>query len=122
MAKSQSDTKLLTPSNCTAGEVRAVKDALEVLSGKWKLPILMALSGGTRRFRQIAKEVAGITDKMLSKELKELEANQLVKRTVLDSFPPAVEYSITEHSRTLRKVISELASWGAVHRKKILGK
>src|SRR4051812_20119705 len=74
-----------------------VKDALEVLNGKWKLQIIISLTFGTRRFRQIAKEIPGITDKMLSKELKELEVNQLVKRTVIDSFPPAVEYTITEH-------------------------
>jgi DNA-binding HxlR family transcriptional regulator len=62
-----------------------VKDALEVLNGKWKLQIIISLTFGTKRFRQIAKEIPGITDKMLSKELKELEVNQLVKRAVIDS-------------------------------------
>ena len=99
-----------------------VRDALEILSGKWKLPIIISLSFGTKRFRQMAKEIHGITDKMLSKELKELEVNQLVKRTVYDSFPPAVEYSITPHGKSLEKVVNELRNWGMEHRKKIIRK
>ncbi|HUM47921.1 MAG TPA: helix-turn-helix domain-containing protein, partial [Chitinophagales bacterium] len=99
-----------------------VRDALEILSGKWKLPIIISLSFGTKRFRQMAKEINGITDKMLSKELKELEVNQLVKRTVYDSFPPAVEYSITPHGKSLEKVVNELRNWGMEHRKKIIRK
>lgn len=99
-----------------------VRDALEILSGKWKLPIIVALTFGTKRFKQISTEVQGITDKMLSKELKELEVNQLVKRTVIDTFPPTVEYTITEHGKTLDKLIQELRNWGMAHRKKIIGK
>ncbi len=99
-----------------------VRDALEILSGKWKLPIIISLSFGTKRFKQISSDIQGITDKMLSKELKELEINQMVTRTVLNTFPPAVEYSITEHGRSLEKLIVELHSWGMQHRKKIIGK
>ncbi|MGN6211486.1 winged helix-turn-helix transcriptional regulator [Parafilimonas sp.] len=102
--------------------IRAVADALEILNGKWKLPILISLLAGKKRFKQIAKEVNGITDKMLSKELKDLEVNQLVKREVYDSFPPAVEYSVTAHGKTLQKVIAELRDWGMMHRRKIIGK
>ncbi len=97
-----------------------VRDALEVLNGKWKLPIMISLSFGKKRFRQISKEVSGITDRMLSKELKELEMNQLVKRTVYDSFPPTVEYSITEHGKSLHEVIEALRNWGLSHREKIM--
>lgn len=106
---------------CTS-RIRPVTDALEVLSGRWKLPILISLTFGTKRFKEISREVDGITDKMLSKELKELEVNQLVKRTVHDTFPPRVEYSITEHGKTLQKVIDELGEWGMFHRKKIIEK
>jgi len=56
---------------------------------------------------------------MLSKELKEFEVNHLVKRTVYDTFPPTVEYSITEHGKSLEKVVAELRNWGLKHRKKI---
>ncbi|MFN8310048.1 MAG: helix-turn-helix domain-containing protein [Chitinophagales bacterium] len=100
----------------------AVKDALEILQGKWKLPIILSVSFGTRRFREIAREIPGITDKMLSKELRELEMNLLVKRSVFDTFPPTVEYEITEHGKSLQPVIMELGKWGQLHRKKILSK
>ena len=99
-----------------------VRDSLEVLNGKWKLPIIISLSFGNKRFRQISKDVVGITDKMLSKELKDLEMNQLVKRTIYDTFPPTVEYSITDHGRSLKKVINELRNWGTEHRRKLIGK
>ena len=99
-----------------------VRDALDILSGKWKLPILISLSFGNKRFRQISKEIPHITDKMLSKELRDLEMNQLVKRTVYDAVPVIVEYSMTSYGRSLEKVIDELAKWGAQHRRRILGK
>lgn len=70
----------------------------------------------------MATEIQGITDKMLSKELKVLEENKLIKRTVYDSFPPIVEYSITPHGQSLEKLIDELRLWGLQHRKKITGK
>ena len=110
-----------SPEACQ-GLIRPVRDALEVLNGKWKLAIIGSLSFGTKRFGQISKEVNGITDKVLSKELKDLEINQLIKREVFDTFPPTVEYSITAHGKSLEKVIIELRNWGVSHRKKILGK
>ncbi len=100
----------------------SIRDALEAVEGRWKLLILFSLSGGTRRFSQIAKEVSGITDKTLSKELKSLEANKLISRDVYDTFPPTVEYSITPHGLSLEKVLDELHFWGLAHRKKVIGK
>ena len=88
---------------CHKAAMRPIKDALEALNGKWKLPIMVALSSGPKRFKELAKEVGGITDKVLSKELKDLEMNRLIKRTVHDTFPPAVEYSWTPHSYTTWK-------------------
>lgn len=99
-----------------------VRDALEILSGKWKLPIIIALSFGNKRFSEMAKEIPKITDKMLSKELRDLEANELVKRTVYDTVPVVVEYSMTEYGQSLEKVIMELRDWGIQHRKRIIGK
>ena len=98
----------------------SIKDALEALEGRWKLLILFSLSSGPKRFKQIAKEVAGITDKTLSKELKSLETNKLIKRQVFDTFPPTVEYSITAHGMSLEKVMDELHFWGLSHRKEIM--
>ena len=110
-----------TQSTCTKA-ILPVRDALDILSGKWKLPIIIALSFGNRRFTQMAKEIPGITDKMLSKELRDLEVNQLVKRTVYDAVPVVVEYSLTPYGRTLESLIEELKNWGEKHRKRITGK
>lgn len=104
------------------GMILPVKDALDVLSGKWKLPIIITLSFGPKRFTEIAKEIPKITDRMLSKELRDLEMNKLVKRTVYDSVPVTVEYSLTEYGDSLDNVITELRKWGTQHRKTILGK
>ena len=100
--------------------LRPIRDALDVLNGKWKLPIIVALTFGDKRFGEIAKEVHGITDRMLSKELRDMEVNGLVKRTVYDTYPVKVTYALTPHSKTLGGVIESLRSWGELHRKKIL--
>lgn len=104
------------------GMIRPVKDALEVLNGKWKLPIIISLSFGNKRFSAMSKEIPGITDRMLSKELRDLELNQLVKRTVYDTVPVTVEYSLTDYGDSLDKVIAELRTWGMQHRKRIMRK
>lgn len=64
-----------------------VKDALDILSGKWKLQIILALSFNKKRFNQLVRDIPGITAKVLSKELKDLEINELVSRTVYDTQP-----------------------------------
>lgn len=112
---------MVTREGCPSN-VLAIKDALEALEGRWKLLILFSLYSGPKRFKQIAKEVNGITDKTLSKELKSLEANKLIVREVYDSFPPTVEYSITTHGKSLEKLMEELHRWGLSHRRKIIGK
>lgn len=99
-----------------------VRDALDVLSGKWKIPIIISLFYGNKRFKEIIRDIPKLTDKSLAKELKELESNMLITRTVLNSFPPQVEYSITEHGCTLCRVITELQQWGVLHREKIIDK
>ena len=112
---------MLTTGRCPSNML-SIRDALEALGGKWKLLILFSLSSGPKRFKQISKEVNGITDKILSKELKSLETNKLIKREVYDTFPPTVEYSITPHGMSLEKLMDELHYWGLAHRKKIMGK
>ncbi|QKZ15783.1 helix-turn-helix transcriptional regulator [Spirosoma sp. KUDC1026] len=101
--------------------ILSIKDAMEAIEGRWKLLILFSLVSGPKRFRQISGEVTGITDKVLSKELKTLESNQLIKRTVYDTFPPTVQYAITEHGQSLERVMEELHRWGLIHRKQIIG-
>lgn len=81
----------------------AVHDAMDVLNGKWKISIISSVCYyNKRRFSDILNDVKGISNKMLSKELKELEMNQLVKRTVLDTQPVTVQYQLTEYGLTLK--------------------
>lgn len=101
---------------------RSINDALEAMEGRWKLLILFALSTGPQRFRQLTRSITGIGDKTLSKELKALETNKLIKRNAVDEFPPKVEYSITEHGQSLEKVVGELQRWGQSHRDEIIGR
>jgi len=96
-----------------------VRDALYVLSGKWKLPIIIALGHGNKRFKELQREISGITARMLSKELREMEMNQLVVRTVYDTTPVTVEYELTAYGMSLDKVIFALRDWGIQHRKRI---
>lgn len=105
-----------------AHNLQAVKDALYALSGKWKLPIIIALSEGALRFKELQRKTEGITPKILSKELKELELNEFVERTVYATSPVTVEYKLTPYSKTLDKVIAELHNWGLQHRAYIFSK
>lgn len=105
-------------SACT-GILKPVRDSLDILNGKWKLPIIIALTFGEKRFTEITQEVYGITDRMLSKELRDLELNGLVKRSIQDSYPVKVTYALTEHSLTLSPVIESLKNWGILHKKKL---
>ena len=98
-----------------------VRDALDAISGKWKVPILIAMGLGNKRFMELQNSIPNITSRMLSKELKELEINKLVERKVFDSFPVTIEYVRTAHSKTLDPLIEELRKWGEVHRLAITG-
>ena len=97
----------------------AVQDALYVLSGKWKLPIIIALNEGSKRFGEIQKNVAGIAPKVLSSELKILELNGFVIRRVYNEFPVSIEYELTDYSNSLENVINALKDWGTQHREKL---
>jgi DNA-binding HxlR family transcriptional regulator len=104
-------------------EMMAVQDSMDVLNGKWKIAIISSICYyNKRRFSDILNDVVGISNKMLSKELKELEINKLVKRTVLDKQPISVQYELTEHGLTLQTIIKNLTEWGIEHRKEIIGK
>ena len=107
------------PKECSV-KLMAIRDTMELLSGKWKIQIIGALlQKGTLRFMDLLREVEGIAAKMLSKELQELEINELVTRTVCDTKPITVEYEITAYGKTLEKVIAEIAQWGDQHRKRL---
>ncbi|MFY8022133.1 MAG: winged helix-turn-helix transcriptional regulator [Bacteroidia bacterium] len=102
--------------------IRPVRDVLDIINGKWKLPILICLSFGNKRFKELEREVEGITPKMLSKELRDLEMNQLVLRTVYETIPASVEYSLTDYGKSLDSVIVAMRDWGKKHRTKLFVK
>ncbi len=106
---------------CT-GSLLPIRDALDVISGKWKLLILVSVLSGNHRFREIERSIPKMTSKVLAKELKDLEQHQLIKRTVYDDSPVLVEYTATEYSKSLYNVIKALRDWGTNHRKKVFGK
>lgn len=98
----------------------AVEDAIYVIGGKWKLRIIIALSEGKLRFNELQRALKGISARVLSNELKDLELNGFLNRTVDDSTAPVtVWYERTEYANTLRAVIGSLHDWGAMHKKKI---
>jgi DNA-binding HxlR family transcriptional regulator len=103
-------------------EMMAIQDSMDVLSGKWKIAIISSICYyNKRRFSDILNDVIGISNKMLSKELKELEINKLIKRSVLEKQPITVQYTLTDHGKTLQTIINNLTDWGIEHRKKIIG-
>jgi DNA-binding HxlR family transcriptional regulator len=100
--------------------ITGVRDALYVLNGKWKLPLIVALTNGPKRFKDIQRALGDITPKILSKELKELELNEFVIRKVYSTTPVTVTYQLTPYSQTLDKVMYELRDWGVKHRQRIV--
>ena len=104
---------------CPHSFVMAVNDTMNVLTGKWKLPIMASLIFGKKRFKEIEREIPKITPRMLSKELRELELNGIVKRTVHDSFPVIIEYEFTQSGRSIKTVLDAMVEWGLAHRKEM---
>lgn len=102
--------------------VKPVRDALEVINGKWKLPIIISVCVGNERFTDIQESIPGITPKVLAKELKDLEQHQLIKRVVVEDYPVKILYKPEPYTETLTPIIEALKDWGLNHRKKIFNK
>lgn len=102
--------------------VAAVKDALYAVNGKWKLPIIVALSEGPLRFKELQRALDDITPRVLSKELKEMELNEFITRTVYDTTPVTITYALTPYSASLKEVITSLRNWGMQHKEHLLSK
>lgn len=111
--------ELLPSKEECAGSLKNVLDALYVLNGKWKLALILSLAQSSKRFNEIQHEIAGISPKVLAKELKDLELNDFIKRKVYPTTPVTVIYEATGYSRTLKNVMAELSAWGAQHREKV---
>lgn len=99
----------------------ALQDTLEIISGKWKILILGTLIDKPQRFTEIIDTV-GISPRMLSRELHNMEQNRLITRTVKETKPVAVIYAITPYGRTLKKVFKEMVEWGTRHRQLIMAR
>ena len=109
----------ITPQECNS-HLQSVGDALYVIGGKWKLRIIISLAEGRKRFNELQRSVAGISARVLSNELKELEMNGFVNRNVhADATPVIVEYEKTDYADSLRDVLGALSAWGKMHRAKI---
>lgn len=114
--------KIELSQNCLKN-IRGIKDTQDLLSGKWKIAIIGALYFNKKfRFMDLGRHLEGIAPKVLSKELKDLEMNQLVKRTVKHTMPITVEYELTSHGKSLNKVIEAMGEWGIEYRKALMAK
>jgi DNA-binding HxlR family transcriptional regulator len=90
-----------------------VEACLAVVGGKWKGVILFHLLGGTKRFNELMRLMPDVTQRMLTRQLRELEADRIVTRKVYPEVPPKVEYSLTEFGRTLEPILKSLQKWGS---------
>jgi DNA-binding HxlR family transcriptional regulator len=105
LAKAQTD-------EATARALRArLRRALDMIVGRWKLEILWLLNQRMHRFGELRRGLSGVTQHMLTIQLRELEADGLIKRTIYAEVPPRVEYEITPYARTLRPVFFALLQW-----------
>ncbi len=95
----------------------SVKTTLNAMGGKWKPLIVFLLAEKIHRFSELQKSIEGITQKMLTEELRELEKDGLIARKVYPQVPPKVEYSLTEYGKTLVPVLETMRAWGSEHRK-----
>ncbi len=107
--------------SCPRQYVLAVNDTLNVISGKWKLPIIASLLYGKNRFKDLQENIDRITPRMLSKELKELELNGVVERKVYQTRPVRIEYELTESGKSILSVMDAMIEWGLDHRAKVVG-
>jgi DNA-binding HxlR family transcriptional regulator len=103
-----------SPMDCTVA-LKNMNDALYAIGGKWKLKVIRALMGKTMRFNEIQRIIPGISAKVLSNELKELELNGFVNRKVFTGIPVLIEYELTAYSQTLHPVLKSLSDWGSLH-------
>lgn len=118
------ESAILNNSECTrkcSENLSAVEDAIYVIGGKWKLKIIIVLQeSGNIRFNELQRNIQGISARVLSNELKDLELNGFVKRVVhAEQTPVIVEYISTDYSRTLKPVIMALSEWGKTHKRNI---
>ena len=118
--KNKSEEKSTGESKQCTANLTAVEDTLYVIGGKWKLKVIIALrEQGNMRFNELQRTISGISARVLSNELKELEMNGFIKRKVYTTTPVVIEYELTGYSNTLNNVLQAMIHWGTMHRTKI---
>ena len=90
----------------------SLKDVLDIIGGKWAMPIIYILSKGKMRFKELERSIEGINTRMLVKELKNMEANGILTREIFATVPPTVEYTLTDKGKKLLPSIESLYKWG----------
>lgn len=113
---SQFFNKIGEETTVTNNAILYICDSIDILSGKWRIKILISLFGEKKRFSQLSHELDGISDRTLSKELKDLEQNMLIEKSNNLDNPSITEYSITKHTLSLIPVLIVLKEWGKSHR------
>lgn len=109
-----------TPTHECKKAIMGVHDAMYVLGGKWKIYIITGLLFGPMRYSDLLRNITGISGKVLSRELKEMETNHLIKRTVSSTQPVKVTYELTEYGESTKSIIGVLSEWGEDHREMIV--
>jgi len=100
--------------------IKALEDAMYVIGGKWTLRVIIAIKDGHTRFNDLQRTIDGISAKVLSGVLKDLEQNGFVKRKVDIGVPVVVEYELLPYAESLQDVLNALVSWGEAHRNKLI--
>lgn len=100
-------------------KLRAIDDIVDILGGKWKLAIMAHLCGKPMRYSELMRDIVGVSGKVLSRELKDLEMNWLIRRVVSQESPVSVTYELTEYGISLKELTDDIADWGMQHRERV---
>ncbi len=119
----QNKSKQKKATECSIANIRAVKDTINVINGKWKAAIIYALAFDKMRYSELQKGIPKINPRMLSQELRDLEANGIITRTVYDTIPVTIQYELTQSGHAFKNnVLEAMLKWGVKHRKSTIGK
>ena len=102
-------------------EVMSITDTMDVLRSKWTVEILTAIICGNTRFKDIQEAVHGVSEKVLTERLRQMQEDKLIERHECYGYPPRVEYQVTEHGKRLFVIAYQMTEWGLEHRKLMLG-
>ncbi|MCR4916092.1 MAG: helix-turn-helix transcriptional regulator [Prevotella sp.] len=102
-------------------EVMSITDTMDVLRSKWTVEVLTAIVCGNTRFKDIQEAVHGVSEKVLTERLRQMQEDKLIERHECYGYPPRVEYQVTEHGKRLFVIAYQMTEWGLEHRRLMLG-